>query len=152
MKSEPFYLTADHVKANLINRLVGIECDGSIKVVISDSGSKSAKQRGLNWRWNSEVAAAGIGGRHESTKDGVHLVAKYRWALPILIRDDDFFADLYQSWVERHGHDEEKMRWFVDSQVHTERMSTSQVAEFLTEFQRHYGPLVNLTDPDSMGL
>lgn len=152
MKSEQFFLTASHVKANLINRLVDIKCDGKIKVVISDAGSKSVRQRGLQWLWYTEVAAAGVGGRLESTKDGVHLYSKWRWAIPILIRDDEFFGEIFAAWKQKWGSDPERMEWFVDNQVHTESMSTSQVAELLTEFERHYRPMVNLTNPDDLRL
>jgi hypothetical protein len=108
--------------------------------------------RGLEWRWYTDVAIAGVGGKHSDTKDGVHLLSKYRWALPILIRDDEFFSEIYAAWKQKHGSDEERMKWFIESQVHTERFNTSQMAEYLTEFQRHYGQMVNLTDPKDMGL
>lgn len=152
MKSEQFFLTASHVKANLINRLVDIECDGKIKVVISDAGAKSVRQRGLQWRWYTEVAKAGVGGKHESTKDGVHLLSKWKWGIPILCRDDEFFSEIYSAWKNMHNGDEEAMRWFVDAQIHTEHFSTTQMAEFLTDFQRHYSPMVDLTDPDDLKL
>ena len=34
----------------------------------------------------------------------------------------------------------------------TESFNTSQMAEYLTEFQRHYWQYVNLTDPQERGL
>lgn len=152
MKAEQFRIVNDKVKANLVVRIMEIPADGKTKVVISDAGSKSVRQRGLQFRWYTEVANAGIGGKHEDTKEGVHLLSKWQWAVPILIRDDEFFNDLYTAWVEMYGKDEERMRWFVDTQVHSESFNTSQMAEFLTCFQRHYGPLVSLTDPDERGL
>jgi len=36
--------------------------------------------------------------------------------------------------------------------VHTEGFSTSQMAEFLTEYQQHYSQYVNLTDPQDKKL
>jgi len=152
MKAESYFIVSERVKNNLTCRIKDIPADGNLKVVISNAGSKSAKQRGLQWRWHTEVASAGIGGKHEDTKNGVHLVSKWRWAIPILLRDDEFFSSLYSAWIHLYGKDEERMRWFVDNHVHTERFNTSQMAEFLTEFQRHYGPLVNLTDPGDKGL
>lgn len=152
MIAEPYYLSSDTVRANVVNRLMELPCDGSVKVVFSNSGDKSAKQRGLQWLWYTETSLAGIGGKHESTKNGVHLVSKWRWALPIFIRDDEFFAEIYQTWFDKYGKDEERMLWFVDTQVHTEKMTTSQMAEYLTEFERHYRPHVDLTDPKMMGL
>lgn len=152
MKAEQYNLISDAVKANIISRLIELPSDGKVKVVISNAGDKSARQRGLQWKWYTETALAGIGGRHEDTKNGVHLVSKWRWALPILIRDDEFFAEIYLAWHEKYADDEERMLWFVDTQVHTERMSTSQMAEFLTDYERHYGARVNLTDPRDFGL
>lgn len=152
MKAEQYNLINEGVKLNLIAHIRDLPADGKRKVVISDAGSKSARQRGLQWRWYTDVAQAGIGGAHEDTKEGVHLVSKYRWALPILIRDDEFFAQLWSAWSTNHQGDEDALRWFVDTQIHTEKFTTSQMAEYLTEFQRHYGQLVNLTDPDDRGL
>ncbi|MCK4621280.1 MAG: hypothetical protein KAT62_03595 [Desulfuromonadales bacterium] len=152
MKAEQFFLTAPHVKANLINRLVDIECDGKIKVVLSDAGSKSVRQRGLQWRWYTEVAKSGVGGKHESTKDGVHLLSKWKWGIPILLRDDEFFSELFAMYKDKWSDNPERMEWFVESRVHTEAFSTSQMAEFLTDFQRHYAPMVDLTDPDDLKL
>lgn len=152
MRAEQFFIVNDRVKDNAIKRIGEIEINGKLKVVISDAGSKSAKQRGLQWKWNTEVANAGIGGKHEDTKNGVHLASKWRWAIPILLRDDEFFSSLYSAWLHLYGKDEERMRWFVDQHVHTETMNSSQMAEFLTEYQQYYGPMVNLTDPSVMGL
>ena len=152
MKQEQYNLVSDSVKATVVNRLMELPSDGKVKVVISNAGDKSARQRGLQWRWYTEVAKAGVGGKHEDTKEGVHLVSKYRWALPILLRDDEFFSEIYKAWKDKHGNDEEAMKWFVDVQVHTESLSSSQMAEFLTEFHRYYAPLVNLTNPDDLGL
>ena len=134
-------------------RLKDLELNGKIKLTISDAGSKSAKQRGLQWKWYTEVANSGLGGKHEDTKDGVHLVSKYRWAVPIFIRDDVHFNDLYAIWIQLYGKDPERMEWFIDNQVHTEKFSVSQMAEFLTDFQNRYLEVgVNLTDPGEKGL
>lgn len=151
MKAEIFNLISDKVKADLINRIVLLPCDGKVKVVISDAGTKSAKQRALNWLWNTEVAKAGIGGKHESTKDGVHLVSKWRFGLPILLRDDEFFSEIYTAWVQNHGDDPDAMKWFIHNHIHTEKFTIPQTAEFLTDYWDYYIPIVNLTDPDDMG-
>lgn len=152
MKAEQYNLVSDAIKASVVNRLMELPSDGKVKVVISDAGDKSARQRGLQWKWYTEVASAGIGGKHESSKDGVHLVSKWKWALPIFVRDDAFFAEIYSSWAQKYSGNEERMLWFVDTQVHTEKMSSAQMAEFLAEFERHYRPHVNLTNPDDLGL
>lgn len=152
MKAKQYNLISENVKLNLIDYIQDLPANGKFKVVISAANSKSARQRGLQWRWYTDVAQAGIGGAHEDTKEGVHLVSKYRWALPIFIRDDELFAELWGAWKMKHGNDEDAMRWFVDTQIHTEKFTTSQMAEYLTEFQRHYGQVVNLTDPGDRGL
>ena len=136
-----------------MTRCKELELDGRTKLTLSDAGDKSARQRGLQWIWNGEVAAAGIGGKHEDTKNGVHLVSKYRWAVPIFVRDDIYFNDLYSVWIQLYGKDADRMLWYVDSQVHTENFNTSQMAEFLTEFQRYYlDKGVTLTNPDDLKL
>lgn len=152
MKAENFIINSDQVKENLMSRIFSIPTDGKTKVTIGPSGSKSAKQRGLQWKWFTEVSEAGIGGKHEDTKEGVALLAKWRWAIPILIRDDLFFADLFAVYREKWNNDEARMRYFIDVYVHTEQFNTSQMAEFLTEFQRHYSQSVNLTEPQEKGL
>jgi len=111
------------------------------------------KQRNLDWQWNTDIANAGIGGKHEDTKDGVHLVCKYRFAVPILLRDDEFFASLYEGWLKNHKGDEEAILWFISHHVSTEALTVSQMAEYLTDKQRFYSSKgVNLTDPAFQGL
>ena len=153
MKAEKYTLVSESVRGNTLARISEIPCDGKTTVSIGSSGSKSARQRGLQWRWYTDVAKAGIGGKHEDDKNGVHLVSKYRWALPILIRDDANFADLYNSWATKYKGDEFRMLWFIQTQVSTEDFNVSQMAEYLTNFQHHYlSHGVNLTNPDEQGL
>jgi len=153
MKAESYILVSDTVRNNAIRRMQEIPCDGKMQVTFSSAGSKSARQRGLQWRWNDDVAKSGMGGEHEDTKEGVHLVSKYRWAIPIFIRDDPFFADLFIEWRKLYGGDKERMMWFVDNQVHTENFNIAQMAEFLTSFQEYYiSNGVSLTSPEDRGL
>jgi len=45
------------------------------------------------------------------------------------------------------------MKWFVDLRVHTEEFNTSQMAEYLTDKQRHYLDLgFPLRDPEDQKL
>lgn len=153
MKAESYILANTNVLNTAIIRIKALPLDGTKRLIISDAGSKSDKQRALNWLWNTEVSQSGIGGKHEDTKNGVHLVAKYRWAVPILVRDDPFFADLWGTWFKMYSNQPERVEWFVDTQVHTEKMTASQAAEYLTEFQRYYmSHGVQLTDPDDLKL
>jgi hypothetical protein len=149
MRAERIVLYSDNDRNNAIRRLQQIPCDGKMQIKFESSGSKSGKQRNLEWQWYTDVAKSGKGGEYEDTKEGVHLVSKYRFAVPIFIRDDPFFADLYAQWVNQYGKDRERMLWFVDTQVHTEKFNTAQMAEYLTLFQNHYTEKgFNLTDPD----
>jgi hypothetical protein len=153
LKAKSFYLTRPDVVKNCINEILSIIPDGKLKVTISNAGTKSDKQRGLQWQWNEDVAKSGIGGKYEDTDIGVHRRSKYFWAIPIFCRDDDFFNDLCTEFKRRHEGDPERIMWFVDQYVSTEKFSVSQMAEYLTQFQKHYlSKGVNLTDPDYRGL
>lgn len=153
MKAKTFYIVRPDIIKNVINEILSIIPDGKTKVTISNTGDKSSKQRGLQWMWYDDVSAAGIGGKYEDTPNGVHLISKYRWAIPIFCRDDEFFGELYAEFMRRHEGDQERIIWFVDQYVSTEKFNVSQMAEYLTHFQRHYlGKGVNLTDPDYRSL
>lgn len=153
MKAETYYLTSLQVISNTIARIAKIMPEEKLQVTISNIGTKSARQRGLDWMWNDDIAKAGIGGKHEDTKDGVHLVCKYRFAVPILCRDDDFFSGLYEGWLNNHKGDERAILWFVEHHVSTEALTVSQMAEYLTAKQHYYlDKGVNLTDPQFRGL
>ena len=153
MKAEIIYLTSLDAIKKVSSRLFEIIPDGKTKITFSDAGNKSSKQRGLDWQWNTEVAAAGIGGEHEDTKEGVHLVSKWRFAVRILQRDDSFFSDLYDAWLLKHKGDQKAIMWFIDMHISTEQFTTSQMAEYMTEKQHYYlAKGVNLTDPEFRNL
>lgn len=153
MKQETYYLTSLKVISNTIARIAKIMPEEKLQVTISNTGTKSARQRGLDWMWNDDIAKAGIGGKHEDYKEGVHLVCKYRFAVPILCRDDNFFSALYEGWLASHKGDEEAILWFVDRHVSTEELKVPQMAEYLTAKQRYYlDKGVNLRDPEFRGL
>lgn len=151
MKQEVFYITSPEKQAEAVTAVVKLSMDDKVKVTISSAKDKSVRQRGLQWKWYTEVSQAGIGGKHEDTKEGVHSVSKFRWALTIMLRDDDFFAQLWEAWVHKND-SPEALRWFVDNQVHTEKFNTTQMGEFLDDFQKHYSPYVALTDPKEFDL
>ena len=153
MKAENYYLTSLAVIQKVSARLLECIPDGKIKVTFSDAGSKSAKQRGLQWRGYEDKAASGIGGRFSDTKENCALEAKYRFAIPIFERDDSKFADLYLMYCNKYEGNQEMMLYFVDQHVHTEKFNTSQMAEFLTEFRndcRRQG--IELREPEFRGL
>lgn len=156
MKAENYYLTSLAVIQKVSARLLECIPDGKIRVTFSDAGTKSAKQRGLQWQWYTDKARSGKGGRLGDTKENCHLEAKYRFAVPIFLRDDPFFADLYSGWCEKCElleDKQERMLYFVDHHVSTEKFSVSQMAEFLTEFK--YNCIKNeieLREPEFRGL
>lgn len=156
MKAENYYLTSLKVFEKVKKRLEGITLDGKTKVTISDAGSKSAKQRGLQWMGYEDKARSGKGGRLGDTKENCHLEAKYRFAVPIFLRDDPFFADLYTGWCkkcEELDDKHERMLYFVDQHVSTEKFTTSQMAEFLTEFRNDcIRNGIDLREPEFRGL
>lgn len=130
--------------------------DGKTKVVFSGSGTKSAKQRGLQYMGYEDKAMSGKGGRLGDTKENCHLEAKYRFAVPIFLRDDPFFAALYTGWCEKCElleDKQERMLYFVDQHVSTEKFTTSQMAEFLTEFRNDCTINgIDLREPEFRGL
>ena len=89
MKAKTFFLTSLDAMRSANDYLLQVILDGKVKVTFSDAGTKSAKQRGLQWMGYDDKVKAGIGGRLCDTKENVHLEAKYRFAVPIFIRDDN---------------------------------------------------------------
>jgi hypothetical protein len=141
------------VYQNLIDRLCTIELDGKTKITISNAGDKTTKQRGYQWRLYLDISKSGVGGERNDTAEGVHVDCKWRFALPIFMRDDDFFQELYLAFKNKYETDSERMRWFIANQVHTEQFNTSQMAEYLTMLINFYAPMgVQLSDPKDYGL
>jgi len=151
MKPEKYILRTEADRNEVLKRLLELPCDGKLTVSLSDAGSKSSRQRGLDWRWNTDIANSGMGGKFEDSKDNVHRVCKYKWAIPIMIRDNPFFAELYAAYIALHKNDADRMKWFVDNMVHTESFDSHQMSEYMTEKQRHYvGHGFTLTDPEDL--
>jgi len=116
--------------------------------------SPTAKQRRLAWRWNDEVSKSGLGS--EDTKESVHTKAKWMFARPILLRDDELFGLIYEKFIETvtgsatYG---EFCRAFSEQYISTEKMTRKQRSEYLTDFQRFWtGKGLELTDPSTLGL
>lgn len=151
MKAENYILISDQVASNAITRIMELPADGKTKVTISDTGSKTVRQRGLQWIWYTDVARSGLG--DEDTKEEVHIKSKYRFARPILLRDSEEFADIWNYWISKYKDNAERMRWFIDKQIHTEQLDRQQMAEYLTEFQQyHLQRGFELTNPDDKSL
>ena len=156
MKAETYYMTSLQVIGNCVARIAKIMPEEKLQVTVSNIGTKSSRQRGLQWMGYDDVVLAGIGDRYCDTKENVHLVAKYRFAIPILVRDDTFFSDLYTMWCNKYEYAEDKekrMMYFVDHYVSTEKLSVSQMAEFLTQFRNDcLKKGIALRDPVFQGL
>lgn len=144
-----FILLNSDIRDNAHAFMDEIGLDGKTCVSFGDSGGKSGRQRGLQHIWYDTVVNSGMGGKWEDTKENVISISKYRFALPIFQRDDELLGQVYQLFLTKYGNDRDKHREFIDNWVHTEKFSTSQMAEFLTDFQRHYMDRgIYLPDPD----
>ena len=136
--------------------LVGeIEPDGTMEVIIKKiDGSSTAKQRRLRWLWMGEVAVSGLG-QHD-TKEDVDLGAKWQFARPILLRDDDMFGAIYAYFMDLMTGTAAfsvACKQFTEQYISVSRMTKKQQSEYLSEFQRFWiGKGVNLTDPASQGV
>jgi len=151
MKQESYILANEAVKVNACLRIKDIEANGKTKVVICNVGGRTVRQNALLWLWHTEVANSGKGSY--DSKEAVHRSVKQRWIIPILIRDDEFFGGLYSIWKQLYGADIDRMNWFCDNQVSSSTLSTHQMAEVLTDYQRFYAEHgILLTDSDDLKL
>lgn len=142
-------------KTLVYNLIKQMPLDGSFEVITKKKDkSSTAKQRGLQWRWYTDVATSGLG--QYDDKQEVHTRAKWLYARPIFLRDDPFFGMIYEAFMKAVEYDpeySEKCKKFSEQYISTERMSRAQRAEYLTNFQRFWlSQGVELADPDSYGL
>ena len=132
------------------------ECplNGSRMVIFKNTPKDStAKQRRLQWLWYTEVSQSGLG--QDDTKEDVHTRAKMQFAHPILMRDDDVYPILYDTFknaVKTSVNYALYIKDFASQYISTERFTKAQRAEYLTGFQRFWIMQgANLTDPDTQG-
>ena len=138
MKPETIWLGSQSAKQRAIRRINELEINGSVSVKIADTKGKSARQRGLQWRWYTDVAACGIGGKHEDTKDGVHIVSKYRFGRPIIRRDMPEHWKFINALETEYAGNSDALMYIADKFISTEDFTVSQMAEYLTDFERYY--------------
>jgi hypothetical protein len=129
--------------------------DGSITVEIKKTKKDStSKQRRLQWMWYTEIANSGLGS--DDNKNDVHTRAKWQFCRPILLRDCEIFPIILNKFEETIQYAENKSelyRIFSRDYISTERLSKSQRAEYLTDFQRYWASKgVCLSDPELQGL
>ena len=133
------------------------ECplDGSITVVFKNTPKDStSKQRALQWKWYTEISQSGLG--QDDDKESVHIRAKMMFAHPILMRDDEVYPILYDTFKNAVKASENYALYikdFASQYISTERLTKKQRAEYLTDFQRFWiGKGANLTDPSLQGI
>jgi len=148
-------INSDHQKKTAVDLIQAMEIDGSITIEIKNTDTSStARQRRLRWMWAGEVANSGIG-RYD-TKDDVDRVGKWKFARPILERDNEFFKTIFDFFMGLvHDRDDfaQCCANFTDQYISVERMTKRQEAEYLTDFQRYWvGNGVVLTDPSTQGV
>ncbi len=68
MKAQNFYLISDQVRRNAVQAINSTVLDGKTKVSVGSAGTKSQRQRGLQWIWYGDVSKAGIGGEMEESR------------------------------------------------------------------------------------
>lgn len=159
MKSQRYILINEDVKKRFLRDLYTRPLDGSTTVTISATGSKSARQRGLQHIWYDDIVMSGLGGQYEADEQILDVYCKYRWGIRILTaepigpNENDYLTDSYLAYAKVNADDPEKMMWWTRQNIHTEAMSNSQMARFLTAIKEHYGIDlgVNLTDPSMRG-
>ena len=149
-QTETFYLVNDDIKQNVIDFVQAVDTLSKLKVVISPVKNKTVSQRGLQWQWYKDLSKSGIG--ESDDEIDIHLRSKYRWALPIYLRDDEVFAEIWPVLKEKYYDDEETMRYMVDHFISTEKEGFA-MSEYLNNFHRYWTEKgVELTDPATRGL
>lgn len=136
-------------------RLSEMKVDGSETVEFKKTdASPTARQRRLQWKWYTEVSQSGLG--RDDDKNAVHIRAKMMFAHPILMRDDEVYPILYDTFkntVKTSVNYAMFIKNFSEQYISTERLTKKQRAEYLREFQRYWvGCGANLTDPSLQGV
>ena len=129
-----------------IDAVLDLDLDGGHIVRIVSSGSKSARQRGYQWLLYRTIIKSGKG--DSDTEDELDARCKYR-ARDIWFAEDDFLSELFAHVVINHPTQIQK---FVHEYLHTEHLSTSQMAQYLTSIIQFYGRHIDLPRPEDMGL
>lgn len=151
MKSEQIYLTTPDKVKEAISLIYDLEIGNKYKVTISNAGTKTNRQRGYQWRLYEDIAKSGQG--DSSDPDEIDVKCKWKFARPILCREDDFFRDLLEEYIKRYGGDPERMRWFCRNMIHTEKFEPPLMAEYIQAIINFFAPQgVALSDPAEYGL
>lgn len=129
-----------------IDAILDLDLDGKHIVRIVTSGSKSARQRGYQWLLYRTIIKSGKG--DADTEDELDARCKYR-ARDIFFEDDDFLSEMFAHVATNHPTQIEK---FVREYMHTERLSTAEMAKYLDSIIKFYGRHIMLPRPEEIGL
>jgi len=153
MKADTIYLINDEKLDEALAKVRKCELGNKFKVTISDAGNKTSRQHKYQWRLYSDVSKSGIGGKHEETPKGTHIVCKFRFALPVMLAKDENFAWLYEMVKKEIGNDTDKLMWFVDMHVSTMDFTVNEGAQYITDIINFYASRgAILTDPSEYNL
>ena len=147
MKPEHYFLGSNATRQVILQRISSLEIgETHYRITIADSMSKTVRQRGLQWLWYGDVVDSGFGSF--VNKDDLHIASKWKFARPILMRDDPMFAFVFPGLTEAHKADKKKMKWIADKFISTEGKDFA-INEYLSEFERYWRPKgVHLTIPE----
>lgn len=125
-----------------IDAILDLDLDGSHTVRIVAKGSKSARQRGYQWTLYKAIIKSGKG--DADTTEELDARVKYR-ARDIFFEEDDLLSDLFAHVVINYP---TQLQKFISEYLHTERLSTAQMAQYLTSIIQYYGRDITLPHPE----
>lgn len=138
------HIDSNHKVISAIKLIEELPVDGSHEVIIQEySENRSAKQRRLQWLWNTE-----IGNHMGLSKDEVHYMMKEKFAVPIFIRDDEGYAEMVESVkaVRKAGMNKEadRIKRIIVENTSTEDFTVKQCTEYLKDME-HYASEIGAT-------
>ena len=104
-------------------------------------------QNRLFHMWCGEISKQG----GEYTPIEVKARAKRSWGVPILVAEDELFAQLWSVIEERYSY-EQILKMLEEVVPVTSRLSVEQMNRFLNDMQRTSSRKFKLTDPSVYGL
>ena len=149
-------IDSERQKAYCRTRIDEMEPDGENTIEFKKTDySPTAKQRRLRWMWMTEISKSGLG--KNDTQEGADLTAKWMFARPILLRDNEPFGKIYNFFmglVENSENRADQIKEFTRDYISIERlMNKKQEAEYLKNIQDYWIQKgVDLTDPALIGL
>lgn len=109
--------------------------------------NRSLAQNRLFHQWCGEISKQG----QEYTPIQVKARAKLSWGVPLLIPEDEVFAELWRLINEQCSH-EKKLEMLEGAVPVTSKLGTKLMSQFLNDMQRTSSMKYQLTDPSMYGL